>query len=137
MRRACANWFWSGRRGNGSVTVSIEVEQHDGEIVEKAVLPVRLELADEFEAAFEKAKWIISEAHGFRELTLSRGVERPEQYLLLVRWDSVESHEIGFRQSAAYQEWKQLLHRFYDPFPVVEHFREITRVVSEQSPSVS
>lgn len=108
----------------------------DGGIVEKAVLPVKPELADEFEAAFEKAKWIISETDGFRELTLSRGVERPEHYLLLVRWDSVESHEIGFRQSAAHQEWKQLLHRFYNPFPVVEHFREITRVVSEQSPSV-
>jgi heme-degrading monooxygenase HmoA len=108
----------------------------DGGIVEKAVLPVRPELADEFEAAFEKAKWIISEADGFRELTLSRGVERSEQYLLLVRWDSVDSHEIGFRQSEAYAEWKELLHRFYDPFPAVEHFREVARIVSERSSSL-
>lgn len=115
------------------MTASIEFEHHDGEIVEKAVLPVRPELADEFEAAFEKAKWIISAADGFRELTLSRGVEHPEHYLLLVRWNSVDSHEIGFRQSAAYQEWRQLLHRFYDPFPVVEHFREITRIVADDS----
>jgi heme-degrading monooxygenase HmoA len=103
-----------------------------GGVLEKAVLPVRPDLAAEFEVAFERAKWIISDADGFRELTLSRGVEHPEQYLLLVRWDSVESHEIGFRQSAAYEEWRELLHRFYDPFPIVEHFREIARVVAER-----
>lgn len=109
----------------------------DGGIVEKALLPVKPEATSEFEAAFEKAKWIISEADGFRELTLSRGVERPEQYLLLVRWDSVESHEIGFRQSAAYEEWRQLLHRYYDPFPVVEHFQEVSRIVNDRSASAS
>jgi hypothetical protein len=37
----------------------------------------------------------------------------------------LEDHTIGFRQSAAYQEWRKLLHHFYDPFPVVEHFRKV------------
>jgi heme-degrading monooxygenase HmoA len=42
--------------------------------------------------------------------------------LLLVVWDSVEAHTGGFRGSAGYMRWKELLHHFYDPFPVVEHF---------------
>jgi hypothetical protein len=29
---------------------------------------------------------------------------------------------VGFRQSAAYDTWKGLLHHFYEPFPTVEHF---------------
>jgi hypothetical protein len=46
-------------------------------------------------------------------------------YLLLVRWETLKSHTIGFRSSAEYQEWKKLLHHFYEPFPTVEHFEEI------------
>jgi heme-degrading monooxygenase HmoA len=42
--------------------------------------------------------------------------------LLLVWWDSIESHTVGFRGSPQYQEWKRLLHHFYDPFPHVEHY---------------
>ena len=52
--------------------------------------------------------------------TQVRGKRPP--VLLLVYWDSVASHEAGFRRSAEYQEWKQLLHHFYEPFPTVEHY---------------
>jgi heme-degrading monooxygenase HmoA len=44
----------------------------------------------------------------------------------LVEWDSTEDHTEGFRKSAEYQRWKDLLHRFYEPFPVVEHFVPIS-----------
>jgi heme-degrading monooxygenase HmoA len=49
-------------------------------------------------------------------------MERPSTYLLLVRWRTLEDHTQGFRGSPQYQEWKRLLHHFYDPFPTVEHF---------------
>jgi heme-degrading monooxygenase HmoA len=42
--------------------------------------------------------------------------------MLLVRWDRLEDHTVGFRQSAQYQEWRALLHHFYDPFPTVLHY---------------
>ena len=51
--------------------------------------------------------------------------EEERKYLLLVGWDTLEDHTIGFRGSEKYQEWKRLLHHFYDPFPTVEHFRRI------------
>jgi heme-degrading monooxygenase HmoA len=83
---------------------------------------VRPGLEREFEAAFEQAHALIAVQPGFRSLRLSRSLETPHEYLLLVEWDSVEAHTEGFRRSAEYLQWKALLHGFYEPFPVVEHF---------------
>lgn len=94
-------------------------------IREHALLPVLPERAAEFEVAFAEARRLIEAAAGFEGLSLSRGIESPNTYLLLVEWRDVDSHERGFRGSAGYQEWKRLLHHFYDPFPVVEHFEPV------------
>ncbi|RMB71884.1 antibiotic biosynthesis monooxygenase [Rhodococcus sp. SBT000017] len=94
-------------------------------IVEHALLHVIPRRTDEFEAAFADAKSIIASMPGFVNLTLSRGVEQPSVYLLLVEWERLEDHTEGFRQSDEYQEWKALLHHFYEPFPVVSHFDPI------------
>jgi heme-degrading monooxygenase HmoA len=94
-------------------------------IVEHALLEVKPGLATEFEAAFEKAKTIIARMVGFQSLTLSRCIERPETYLLLVEWARLEDHTEGFRGSAEYQQWRALLHHFYEPFPTVEHFERV------------
>lgn len=71
------------------------------------------------------ARPLISRQQGFRSLSISRSIESPNLYLLLVEWDSVEAHSDGFRGSADYERWKELLHHFYDPFPVVEHFTTV------------
>ena len=94
-------------------------------IVEHALLPVRPGQETQFEAAFAEARAIIASMPGFRRLTLSRCIERDHVYLLLVEWERLEDHTQGFRGSAAYQEWWRLLHHFYDPFPVVEHFTPV------------
>jgi len=94
-------------------------------ILEHALLDVRPDQTDAFEAAFSEARAIISAMPGFGGLTLSRCVERPNTYLLLVHWDRLEDHTEGFRGSSRYLEWKRLLHHFYDPFPTVEHFTEV------------
>ena len=91
-------------------------------ILEHALLQVKPGQEDEFVATFEQAKSIIASIPGFIDLTVSRGIESPGTFLLLVKWETLEDHTIGFRESPQYQEWKRLLHRFYDPFPVVEHF---------------
>jgi heme-degrading monooxygenase HmoA len=97
-------------------------------ILEQAVLPVKPGLESDFEAAFDTAKLIVAAMPGFRTLTLSRCIERPSTYLLLIEWDRLEDHTEGFRGSAQYQEWRTLLHHFYDPFPTVEHFEPISAV---------
>jgi heme-degrading monooxygenase HmoA len=96
-------------------------------VVEHALLPVLPGREADFEAAFATAKGIIAGMPGFRGLTLSRCVERPGFYLLLVDWDRIEDHTEGFRGSAEYQQWRRLLHEFYDPFPTVEHFVPVAR----------
>jgi heme-degrading monooxygenase HmoA len=90
--------------------------------VEHAILSVRAGQEAAFEEAFAQARPLISSQPGFRRLALSRSIESPNLYLLLVEWDSVESHTLGFRKSPEYEQWKQLLHHFYSPFPDVEHF---------------
>lgn len=94
-------------------------------ILEHAILPVRSGSEVEFEAAFERARPLISGQPGFVSLSLSRSMESPHCYLLLVQWTSVEAHTEGFRFSREYESWKELLHHFYEPFPVVEHFVEV------------
>lgn len=94
-------------------------------ILEHALLPVRAGREAEFEAAFAAAHPLIAGRPGFRSLTLSRCLERPSTYLLLVEWECLEDHTEGFRGSPEYQEWRRLLHHFYDPFPVVEHFTAV------------
>jgi heme-degrading monooxygenase HmoA len=49
-------------------------------------------------------------------------LEHSTRYMLLVQWQTLEDHTVGFRGSPQYQEWKALLHHFYDPFPTVEHY---------------
>jgi heme-degrading monooxygenase HmoA len=95
-------------------------------ILEQAVLDVKPGLEREFEAAFAKAERIISKSPGYLSHELKRCIEKTGRYLLLVRWRTLEDHTVGFRQSAPYQEWKKLLHHFYDPFPTVEHYAPLT-----------
>ena len=96
-------------------------------VLEVAILNIRRSQVPPFLDAFSRAEPIIAAADGYGGHELRRCVEDDHRFLLLVWWDSVGSHEIGFRQSAAYQEWRHLLHRFYDPFPVVEHYVEERR----------
>jgi heme-degrading monooxygenase HmoA len=94
-------------------------------ILEVALLDVRPGQEDAFEDAFAEASSIISSMPGYIEHELQRCIEQPSRYVLLVRWETLEDHTVGFRQSPDYQKWKSLLHHFYDPFPTVEHFRPI------------
>jgi heme-degrading monooxygenase HmoA len=94
-------------------------------VLEVAILNMKSGQGEAFEAAFREAQQIISAAPGYQRHELRRCVETPDRYLLLVWWDSLESHTEGFRESPAYQRWRQLLHRFYDPFPTVEHYVQV------------
>ena len=94
-------------------------------ILESAVLNVRPGQVREFEVAFSKAQRLIRASPGYLSHELQPCIEAPNRYLLLVRWRTLEDHTVGFRTSAPYQEWKRLLHHFYDPFPTVEHYEVV------------
>ena len=103
-------------------------------IIEHALLSVEPGQEAAFERAFAEARQIIAGMPGFRGLTLSRGVERPATYLLLAEWERLEDHTEGFRGSPAYEDWQTLLHSFYDPFPVVEHYATVLVAEPQEAP---
>lgn len=94
-------------------------------ILEAVILQVKNGCESDFEEAFKKASHIIASMNGYLSHELHRCIEVKGKYVLLVRWKSLEAHTIGFRKSPQYQEWKKLLHHFYDPFPEVEHFEQV------------
>jgi heme-degrading monooxygenase HmoA len=91
-------------------------------ILEVAILNIIPGQASEFEHAFAQAQKIIAKMPGYIEHELQKCIEVENQYLLLVKWETLADHEEGFRKSKAYQTWKALLHKFYHPFPTVEHY---------------
>ncbi|PLS17247.1 antibiotic biosynthesis monooxygenase [Bacillus sp. M6-12] len=94
-------------------------------ILEVAMLQTKPGSKSEFEKAFAKASRIISSMNGYISHELQHCMEMEGKYLLLVQWESLEDHTVGFRESKEYQEWKKLLHHFYEPFPTVEHFEKV------------
>jgi len=98
-------------------------------ILEVANLEVKPKQEQSFEAAFAEAQLIISSMKGYISHQLQKSIENPSRYILLVNWETLEDHTVGFRESAEYQEWRKLLHHFYDPFPTVEHFNNVFKTL--------
>jgi heme-degrading monooxygenase HmoA len=94
-------------------------------ILEVAILDVKPNLSSEFEIAFKTASIIIATMPGYVSHELQCCIETSNRYILLVRWQRLEDHTLGFRQSPQYEEWRSLLHHFYEPYPVVEHYAAI------------
>lgn len=94
-------------------------------ILEVATLDVKPGMEAEFEKAFAEAQAIIKAMRGYISHELRHCVEHESRYLLLVKWETLEDHTEGFRGSEKYQQWSDLLHHFYDPFPTVEHYSPV------------
>jgi len=101
-------------------------------ILEVAILDIRAGQAADFETAFKQASPIIASMPGYVSHELQKCVENPQRYILLATWETLEAHTIGFRGSPQYQDWKKLLHHFYDPFPTVEHFERVVSYSGEK-----
>ena len=94
-------------------------------ILEVAILNVKAGQEAAFEEAFSVAQKIIASMPGYLSHQLQRCIEVPGRYILLVNWQTLQDHTVGFRGSEQYQEWRRLLHHFYDPFPLVEHYEPV------------
>jgi heme-degrading monooxygenase HmoA len=82
-------------------------------------------MKEDFIESFQQAGAIINKVKGYISHSLQQCLEEDHRFLLTVKWETLEDHVIGFRKSAEYENWKALLHHFYHPFPVVEHFTSI------------
>lgn len=92
-------------------------------ILEVAILNVKAGEEADFEATFAKAQSIIMGMDGYISHQLQRCLENPSRYVLLVNWQTLKDHTIGFRESKPYKVWKKSLHHYYEPFPTVEHYQ--------------
>jgi heme-degrading monooxygenase HmoA len=95
-------------------------------ILEVAVLSIQPAQTAPFESAFTEARKVISAAAGFLSLQLQRCIETEGRYLLLVQWQSVEHHMVGFRGSPQFQRWRELLGPFFAAAPAVEHYQAVS-----------
>jgi heme-degrading monooxygenase HmoA len=113
------------RRSPGSGNLVVDELEFQSVILEVAILDVKPGLDKEFEIAFKTASAIIASISGYISHELQRCIETANRYILLVQWQKLEDHTVGFRQSPKYQEWCSLLHHFYEPFPTVEHYEAV------------
>ena len=84
------------------------------------------------QAAFDEAitrglQAVISKADGCKGYKVNKGIESPERYVLQIFWTSVEAHNVGFRESPAFAEWRAIVGPFFASPPVVEHFDLVTK----------
>lgn len=84
------------------------------------------------QAAFDEAicrglETVISQAKGFRGYKVNRGIESPERYVLMIWWDTLEDHTVGFRQSPAFAAWRAIVGPFFAQPPQVEHFELVAK----------
>ena len=91
-------------------------------IIHHAVLNIKPGQSKAFEAAMAEARPLIEAAPGFHKMEIRPCHETKDRYLFLVWWNTIEAHTQGFRNSPAYADWSALTHKFYTPFPTIQHF---------------
>jgi heme-degrading monooxygenase HmoA len=92
------------------------------EIADITVLPGT---DDEFADAVREGIRYVADTPGFRSARLTRGIETPGRYVLLIEWDSIEAHTVGFRESENFGRWRGCIGPFLDGAPRVEHFDDV------------
>ena len=93
-------------------------------ILERALISVKPGQAEAFKQAFAKARPHIEGSKGYRKVEMRQGIEHPDDFLLLVWWDTLEDHNIGFRESPAFTEWRAILGPLFAAPPAVVHHHE-------------
>lgn len=92
-------------------------------ILELADIRIRPGTGADFDAAIRRGiQTVISKAAGFRGHEVHRGIESPERFLLLIRWETLEHHTVDFRSGPLFPEWRAIVGPFFASPPVVEHF---------------
>lgn len=95
-------------------------------VIEHAIFTITPGSEADFEAAIGLAQAQIAASNGFRGLILSRGIESPSTFLLLVEWDSIEDHVVGFRESERFIEWRRLISPYFSGAPEVAHYAPVS-----------
>ena len=94
-------------------------------VLEVALIDVLEGREDEFAAAYRKGHQILATTPGCRSVRMTRGIEAPGRFVLLIEWESVDAHLDNFRATERFGQWRALVGPFFDGAPRVEHFTDI------------
>ncbi|HWZ48095.1 MAG TPA: antibiotic biosynthesis monooxygenase [Herbaspirillum sp.] len=99
-------------------------------ILELADIRIQSGTQAQFDEAITRAIGLtIAKATGYLGHQVQKGVESPERYLLMVRWNTLDNHIIDFRESPAFTEWRGIVGPFFAAPPTVEHFSLLTESI--------
>lgn len=90
-------------------------------ILEIAQIDIKPGMESEFEKGVATAAPIFRRAKGCHGMELQRSIEKPQRYRLFVEWDTVDNHNVDFRGSPDFQEWRKLVGHCFAAPPEVEH----------------
>jgi heme-degrading monooxygenase HmoA len=94
-------------------------------VLEVALIDVQDGTAEQFASAYRIAREILLNTPGVRSVRMTHGIERPTRFVLLVEWDSVEAHEVNFRQTDRFGRWRGLIGPYFATPPLVEHYEDV------------
>jgi heme-degrading monooxygenase HmoA len=94
-------------------------------VLEVAQFDITAGQEEDFASAYKTARQLLADTPGCRSVRMTRGIETPTRFILLVEWDSVEAHEVNFRQSPSFPEWRRLIGPYFASTPLVEHYADI------------
>lgn len=94
-------------------------------VVEVALIEVRPGAEDEFAAAYATAHPILATTPGCQSVRMTRGIESPSRFVLIVEWDSIAAHEENFRATERFGQWRGLIGPYFAQPPLVEHFLDV------------
>jgi heme-degrading monooxygenase HmoA len=96
-------------------------------VLEIALIDVRSGQEEEFEAAYRSARHLVTGTPGCRGVRMTRSLESPTRFVLLVEWDSVAAHEENFRaDESRFPVWRARIGPYFAAPPVVEHFSDVS-----------
>ncbi len=94
-------------------------------ILEVVTLDIKAKKNEEFEAALDKAQHVLAEAKGYVKHEFKKCIEQENRYVLLITWETLEDHTVGFRESALFQKWRIIIGPYFDKAPVVQHYTSL------------
>jgi heme-degrading monooxygenase HmoA len=94
-------------------------------VLELAIIDIKIGTNQSFESAIEHAKKVISKSKGFIDITVKHCAEQQNRYILLIHWQTLEDHTIGFRESELFKEWRALIGPFFENPPIVQHYSDL------------
>jgi len=86
------------------------------------MLRIREGVSDGFETALRDAIPLIAASPGYRGIEVRPACETTGFYLLRIFWDDIASHRDSWRKSDRFEQVRDLLLPFYEPWPEVSFF---------------